>query len=91
GETGPAVAAATLAAVESVISALPPHPVTLTVLAPADDVELYVTFSEPPRTALDVKRAGQNIPAAACWRVAVNVDETGAGCLEVCWRKGQAG
>lgn len=89
GEPGPEVAAATLAAVEGIIGALPPHPVTLTVLAPADDVELYVTFSEPPRTAPDVKLTGQNVPAAACWRAVVNVDETGAGCLEVCWRKGR--
>ena len=90
GDTAPAVADATLAAVEGIISALPPHPVTLTVLAPADDVELYVTFSEPPRTALDLKQTGQNIPTAACWRATVNVDETGAGCLEICWRKGLA-
>ena len=88
GAPMPEVAAATLAAVEGVISALPPHPVTLTVLAPADDVEFYVTFSEPPRTAPDLKRAARNVPAAACWRAAVTVDETGAGCLEVCWRRG---
>ena len=90
GEPGPVVMAATLAAVEGIISALPPHPVTLTVLAPADDVELYVTFREPPRTAVDLNRTGQDVPAMAGWRAAVNVDETGAGCLEVCWRKGLA-
>jgi hypothetical protein len=88
GEPGPAVAAATLAAVQGVISVLPPHPVTLTVLAPDDEVELYVTFSGPLRTALDLRRTGQGVPAAAGWRATVNVDETGAGCLEVCWRKG---
>jgi hypothetical protein len=88
GEPGPAVAAATLAAVQGVISVLPPHPVTLTVLAPDDEVELYVTFSGPLRTALDLRRTGQGVPAVAGWRATVNVDETGAGCLEVCWRKG---
>ena len=61
-EPVPGVAAATLTAVESVIRALPPHPVTLTVLAPDDDVELYVTFSEPPRTALNLTRTGQRHP-----------------------------
>jgi hypothetical protein len=87
GETGPGVAAATLATVNDTITALPPHPVTLTLLAPADEVELYVTFSEPPRTTLDVNRVWPDIPAPARWRAAVTVDETGAGYLEVYWRK----
>ena len=40
------VAGATLAAVDGIMSALPPHPVTLTVLASGDDVELYVAFEQ---------------------------------------------
>jgi len=43
------VVGATLAAVEGVMNTLPPHPVTLTVLASGDEVELYVTFDRPPR------------------------------------------
>lgn len=42
---------ATLAAVDGVFRALPPHPVTLTVLASGPDVELYVAFAHPPRGA----------------------------------------
>ncbi|MEP7022277.1 MAG: hypothetical protein ABJB47_00355 [Actinomycetota bacterium] len=40
---------ATVAAVDVVIRALPPHPVSLTVLASDDEVELYVTFAGPPQ------------------------------------------
>lgn len=87
GDPGPAVAAATITAVESVLSQLPPHPVTLTLLASSDDVELYVTFSERPRNVPDVDRAGQDVPASAQWHACVDIDETGAGCLEVGWRK----
>ncbi len=81
----PEVAAATVAAVEGVLGALPPQPVTLTLLATGDDVELYVIFSTPPQAALGVPPAGRAVPA--CWRAAVTVDATGTGCLEVCWRK----
>jgi hypothetical protein len=44
------VAGATVAAVDGVMSALPPHPVLLTILESGDDVELYVIFDRPPRT-----------------------------------------
>lgn len=90
GDPGSAVAAATITAVESVLSQLPPHPVTLTLLASPDDVELYVTFSERPRTVPDVDRAGRGVPASAGWHACVDIDETGAGCLEVGWRKAAA-
>jgi hypothetical protein len=86
-DPGGPVPAAARAALEAVISSLPPQQVTLTALAPADDVELYLTFSEPPRTVPDVERPGRDMPAAACWRSAVSIDETGAGCVELCWRK----
>ena len=87
GDPEPAVADATRTAVEVAMSALPPQQVTLTVLVAADDVELYLTFNEPPRTAPDVGRAGYGVPAAARWRAAVSIEENGPGCLEVCWRK----
>jgi signal transduction histidine kinase len=81
------VAGATLAAVDAIMSALPPHPVTLTVLASGDDVELYVTFDRPPRATLDVAGLRLTVPATAHWHAAVDVDDTGAGCLEVRWWK----
>jgi hypothetical protein len=90
GQPGREVADATLAAVDGVFRALPPHPVTLTVLASGPDVELYVAFAHPPRGAPEVSGLICSVPAAAGWRAAVDVDETGAGCLEVRWRKEEA-
>jgi hypothetical protein len=93
GDPPPEVAHAVLAALDAVMRVLPPHQVMLTVLAPGDDVELYLTFStfstfgEPSRAAPDVARFGADVPAAACWHVAAYVEETGAGCLEIGWRK----
>ncbi len=87
GEPLPAVADATRAAVESVISVLPPQQVTLTVLVAGDEAELYLTFGEPPPTAPDLGRPGHGVSAETGWRAAVSVDESGLGCLEVSWRK----
>jgi hypothetical protein len=87
GRPAPEVAAATLAAVDAVLGAIPPHPVLLTVLASADDVELYVTFDRAPGAAPDVTRLRGTVPAAARWHATVDVDDSGAGCLEVRWRK----
>jgi signal transduction histidine kinase len=81
------VAGATLAAVNGVMIALPPQPVTLTVLASRDDVELYVTFDRPPLATIDVAGLRRTVPATARWRSTVDVDDTGAGCLEVRWWK----
>jgi hypothetical protein len=81
------VARAALAAVGAVISALPPHQVMLTVLAPGDDVELYLTFSEPLRSPPDLTRFGLDLPASARWHASVSTTETSGGCLEVAWRK----
>jgi hypothetical protein len=83
----PEVAGATLAAVDGVMSALPPQPVTLTVLASADVVELYVAFDKPPLETLDVTELRSRVPATARWRATVDIDDTGAGCLEVRWGK----
>jgi hypothetical protein len=80
------VAGATLAAVESVMSVLPPHPVTLTVMASGDDVELYVAFDRPPRDTPDVAELRRTVPTIARWRATVDIGETGAGCLEVRWK-----
>jgi hypothetical protein len=84
------VAGATLAAVDGVMSALPPHPVMLTVLASGDDVELYVTFDRPPSATLDVAELRKKVPATAHRHAAVDVDDTGSGCLEVRWWKAAA-
>jgi hypothetical protein len=92
GRPGREVADATLAAVDGVLRALPPHPVTLTVLAAGDDVELYVAFVQPPRDAPEMTELAMTeliaaVPAAARWSVTVDVEDSGAGCLEVRWRK----
>jgi hypothetical protein len=85
-DPGPEVASAALAAVHSVTTVLPPHPVVLTVLASGGDTELYLAFDRPPRATLDVAALGRSVPAAARWCATVDVSDTGAGCLEVRWR-----
>jgi len=87
GTPGPEVSAAALAAVDGVLGTLPPQPVTLTVLASADDVALYLTFSQPPRRAPDAALAGQSVPPSARWHAGIDVDDSGAGFLEVSWRR----
>lgn len=83
----PEVAPAILATVGAVISALAPQQVMLTVLASGDDVELYVTFSEPSRVIPDVARFGRDVPVSARWHATVSAEDTGTGCLEISWRK----
>ena len=97
GEAGtpPArLARALLATVDAVLAALPPHQVTLTVIAPDDhmegeDVELYLTFDALPGSIPDLTRFARenDLPAAARWRAAVSTAESGGGYLEVSWRK----
>lgn len=90
GEAGtppPLVARAVLATVDAVLGALPPHQAALTVLAAGDDIELYLTFDAPLRSAPDLTRFGRNVPAAARWHAALSVTETGGGFLELSWRK----
>jgi hypothetical protein len=87
GTPGPEVSAAALAAIDGVLGTLPPQPVTLTLLASADDdVALYLAFSQPPGRAPDMALAGQSVPPSARWRASIDMDDTGAGCLEVSWR-----
>ncbi|HZC63913.1 MAG TPA: hypothetical protein VE464_19910 [Streptosporangiaceae bacterium] len=86
------VAQATLAAVGTVLGALPPQPVTLTVLAPpvlvnprpADPVELYLTFDQLPPAAR--APAFPPLTRSSGWRAELDVDEAGTGCLEIGWR-----
>jgi hypothetical protein len=87
GNPSPRVGRAVLAAVDAVLGALPPHQVTLTVLASGDDVEMYLTFGEPLRATPDVARFGRDVPAAARWHAAVTAEQAGTGCLEISWRK----
>jgi hypothetical protein len=103
GEAGPEVAGAALAAVARVLGVLRPAPVTLTILSSADDVEVYLTFGGPQPAATgrpgrpdvpdvpDLADLGRSLPAGAAWRAAVDVDETGTGCLELAWRKAAPG
>jgi hypothetical protein len=83
------VAGATLAAVDAVMSALPPHQVLLTILGCGDDAELYLIFDRPLRAVPDVTAIRRQVPAAARWDAAVGVDDSGAGCLEVRWCKAE--
>jgi hypothetical protein len=87
GTPPPPVARAVLETVDAVLGALPPHQAVLTVLADGDDIELYLNFSAPLRTAPDLTRVGNDLPAAARWQAALNVTETGAGFLEISWRR----
>jgi hypothetical protein len=87
GLPAPEVARAVLAAVDAVLSALPPHQVMLTVLASGGEVELYLTFSAPLRVTPDLALFGRDVPAAACWHATVTAEPTGTGCLEISWRK----
>jgi signal transduction histidine kinase len=83
----PDVSHAVLAAVDAMISALAPQQVMLTVLASGDDVELYVTFSEPLPIVPDVAQFGRDVAAMTRWQASVTTEQTGAGCLEISWRK----
>ena len=93
GQPDRAVAQATLAAVHGVIQALPPQPAILTVLSAGDEVELYLTFRLAPADLGPVRAelaglAGRAGPGpAAEWRITLDAEPTGPGCLEVSWRK----
>ena len=87
GTPRPPVARAVLATVGAVISVIPPCQVMLTVLASGGDVELYLTFSAPPRCVPDLTPCGLDVPAAARWHASVSTTEAGGGYLEVSWRK----
>ena len=91
GRPGWEVADATLTAVDRVLTALPPHPVTLTVLASGPDVELYVTFDQPLKARVDLAGLAGQVPASAGWRATVDAGGTGPGCLEVHWHKASTG
>ncbi len=86
GSPGREIVGATRAAIDGVVSVLPPHPVMLTVLATQQDVELYLTFERRPLGRLDVASLRRPLPESVGWRAVVDVDETGAGCLEIRWR-----
>jgi hypothetical protein len=86
----PPVARAVLATVAAVVDALPPHQVTLTVLASGDDVELYLTFSAPLRNRPDPTRIGRDLPAAVGWHAMLSAADAGGGFLEISWRKNGA-
>jgi hypothetical protein len=87
GRPGREVVGATRAAIDGMVRVLPPHPVLLTVLASEQDVELYLTFERRPLGRLDLPRMRRAALTAARWRAALDVDETGAGCLEIRWRQ----
>ena len=75
------------AAVDGVLRVLPPQRAILTILASADSVELFLTFERPPPGGPGVSGLGRTVRADAAWRAALDVEDTGQGCLEVHWRK----
>ena len=87
-----AAARAVLAMLNAVMSELPARQVILTVLAPGDEVELYLTFDAALRSVPDLTRFQPGLPAAAGWHAALDAPEggSGGGCLEVRWRKDSA-
>jgi hypothetical protein len=87
GTPAPEVTGATQAAVSDVVGALPPHPVVLTVLASEDEVELYLTFEQPPPRPVDVARLRRLVPATAGWQATMDIGDAGGGFLAVRWRK----
>jgi hypothetical protein len=90
GTPPPALASALLTTVDAVLAALPPHQVTLTVLAASEeseDAELYLTFDAAPPNPPDLARLGRHVPATARWHAAVIAADTGGGYLEISWRK----
>jgi len=90
GTPVPEVAGATRAAVSDVAGALPPHPVVLTVLASEDEVELYLTFEQPPLGPVDVAGLRRLVPASAGWQASLDIGDAGGGFLAVRWRKATA-
>lgn len=80
------VARAVRAAVDAVLRALPPQPVTLTVLAAGEEAELYLTFERSSPVECDVAGLGRAVPAEAAWRATLEAEDTGQGCLEIHWR-----
>jgi hypothetical protein len=87
GRPGQHVVRAVRAAVDDVLRVLPPQQAILTVVADGDSVELFLTFERPPAAGCDVAGLGDAVPAEAGWRAALEVEDTGHGCLEVHWRK----
>jgi hypothetical protein len=83
------VAQAVLATVDGVLAVLPAQ-VMLTVIAPGEEVELYLTFGGPAPAGLDVTRYGRDLPAAAAWHAAATGQMAGPGCVEISWRGGSA-
>jgi len=90
GVPPPDVARAVLAAVDGVLGVLAPQDqVMVTIIAAAEEVELYLTSGEPLPAGLDVARYGRDLPAAAGWHATATAQEAGPGCVEISWRGGQ--
>ena len=50
-------------------------------------MELFLAFERAPAAGFDVAGLGRTARADAGWRAALEVEDTGQGCLEVRWRK----
>ncbi len=87
GPIEPRLIRATIAASQQILDVLPPQNVLLTVLATVDEVELYLTFRNPVCSPRDLMDLGAAAPPGSRWQATVDVDDDGAGCLEVRWPK----
>ena len=87
GYLGPQVISATAAALEQTLQMLPPQQVLLTVLATVDEVELYLVFRGASRSLADAVDLRSAAAPGSCWHATLEIDEAGAGCLEVRWPK----
>ncbi len=87
GVAGPQVIHATTAALEQVLGVLPPQQVLLTVLATVDEVEMYLVFRGQPQSPAGAADLTAAAAPGSRWQATVDVDDAGAGCLEVRWPK----
>jgi hypothetical protein len=87
GAPPPEVTDAVLQTVGATLSVLPPHRALLTILAPGDDIELFLTFYEPMRDVPELARFGRELSAATRWHASVTTEESGSGYLRISWRK----
>jgi hypothetical protein len=87
GPADPAVTRATRGAVAAVLGRLPPQPVTVTVLAAGESVELYLSFAQGPGEDCDLAGLHREVPPGHAWAAVAETGGTGPGSLEVRWRR----
>jgi hypothetical protein len=87
GYVSPQVIHWAVGAVDRLLRALEPQQVVLTMLAAGDEVELYLVFRGPLAGSASAGSVLAQTPQAHGGRAALDVDDSGTGCLEVRWPK----